>query len=74
MEPAIKHRELGSVLRDYLDGWDQRGQKEVQKEGSICVHAADSPHCTAVTNTMFIKHLCFIKKSKNGNQRYLAEN
>ena len=33
VEPAVNHRELSSVLWDYLDGWDQRGQREVQKGG-----------------------------------------
>ena len=37
-----------------LDGWDgvggrERG-REVQEGGDICVHIADSLHCTAETN------------------------
>ena len=31
-----------------LDGWDGG---EVQEEGVICIHIADSLHCTAETNT-----------------------
>ena len=49
-EPAVQHRELSSVLRDDLGGWDgERG--EVQQGGDICIHIADSLHCTAETNT-----------------------
>ena len=38
------------MLCDDLDGWDgwARG---VQKGGDICIHTADSLHCTAETNT-----------------------
>ena len=35
-----------------LDGWDgEGGRKEVQEGGDICIHVADSLHCTAETNT-----------------------
>ena len=35
-----------------LDGWDREGGREVQGGGDICVHIADSLHCTAETNTI----------------------
>ena len=45
-------RELSSVLCDDLDGWDGGGGgREVQEGGDICIHIADSLHCTAETNT-----------------------
>ena len=35
-----------------LDGWDGvEGGREVQEGGDICIHIADSLHCTAETNT-----------------------
>ena len=37
------------MLCDDLDGWD--GGREVQEGGDICIHIADSLHCTAETNT-----------------------
>ena len=37
------------MLCDDLDGWDGRG-REVQEGGDICIHIADSLHCTAETN------------------------
>ena len=33
-----------------LDGWDGEG-REVQEGGDICIHIADSLHCTSETNT-----------------------
>ena len=41
------------MLRDDLDEWDQGGGvvREVQAGGDIGIHRADSPHCTAETNT-----------------------
>ena len=40
------------MLCDDLDGWDKgRGGREVQEGGDICIHVADSLHCTAETNT-----------------------
>ena len=47
------HRELSSVLCGDLDGWDGgvAGGREVQEGGDICIHTADSLHCTAETNT-----------------------
>ena len=41
-------RGLISVLCDNLDGWD--GGREAQEGGNICMHIADSLHCTAETN------------------------
>ena len=47
-EAVRQHRKLSSVLCDGLDewgrGWDGR---EVLKEGNICIHIANSLHCTA---------------------------
>ena len=37
---------------DDLDGWDEEGGMEVQEGGDICIHIADSLHCTAETNTI----------------------
>ena len=37
------------MLFDDLDAWD-RG-REVREGGDMCVHIADSLHCTAETNT-----------------------
>ena len=37
-----------------LDGWDWGGAgvgKEAQDGGDICIHIADSLHCTTETNT-----------------------
>ena len=28
-----------------------RGKREIQEGGDICIHKADSLHCTAETNT-----------------------
>ena len=40
------------MLCDDLDGQDGvGGGREVQEEGDICIHIADSLHCTAETNT-----------------------
>ena len=51
-EPAIKHRELSSVLCGDLDGWDGGGGgKEVQEGGDTGRPRADSLHCTAETHT-----------------------
>ena len=52
-EHAIKHRELSSVLYDDLVGWDGGWEegREVQERRDICIHIADSLHCTAETNT-----------------------
>ena len=35
---------------DDLNGWDGQG-REVQEEGDICIHIADSLCCTVETNT-----------------------
>lgn len=48
-EPAVKRRELSSLLCDDLDGWD--GVGEAQEGGYLCMHMADSLHCIAETNT-----------------------
>ena len=42
------------MLCDDLKGWDGgEGGMEVQEGGDICIHVADSLHCTAETNTIF---------------------
>ena len=39
------------MLCDDLDGWDGvGGGREVQEGGDICIHIADSFHCTAESN------------------------
>ena len=37
---------LGSVLWDYLGGWEWKvvGGREVQKGGDMCIHIADSSY------------------------------
>ena len=49
-EAAVLHRELSSLLCDDLEGRDVAG-REAQEGGDICIHPADSLHCTAETNT-----------------------
>ena len=40
------------MLCDDLEGWDGAGGgKETQEGVDICIHTADSLHCTAETNT-----------------------
>ena len=55
-ELAIKHRTLSSMLCNDLGGWVVgRGGgcgREVQEEGDICMHMADSLHCIRETNTI----------------------
>ena len=37
---------------DDLEGWDERNRRKVQEEGGdICIHIADSLHCSAETHT-----------------------
>ena len=50
MEPAIKHRKLSSVFCVDLDGWDGAREEEGLRARDICIHIADSLHCTAGTN------------------------
>ena len=43
------------MLCDDLDGWDGvgvgwEGAREVQEGGDMCIHRADSFHCTAKTD------------------------
>ena len=41
------------MLCDDLDGWDRMWSgKEVQEGEDICIHIADSLHCTAEANTL----------------------
>ena len=39
------------MLCDDLDVWGGGSGREVQEGGDICIHIADSLHCTAETNT-----------------------
>ena len=41
-----------------------RGQREIQEGGDICIHKADSLHCTAETNTTLKSNYTAIKKKK----------
>ena len=50
-EPAIKHRNLGLMLWDDLEGWMGVDGWEVQETRDICMYIADSLCCTAETNT-----------------------
>ena len=45
---------LGSVLWDYLDGWEWEviGGRVVQEGGDIYTHTADFLHHTTETNTI----------------------
>ena len=61
-EPAVQHRELSSVLCDDLDGQDGGDWGEVQEGGDICIHIADSLHCTAETNTTLQSNCTPIKE------------
>ena len=49
-ELTRKHKELSSVLCEDLGGEMQGSRRESKREG-ICIHVADSVHCTAETNT-----------------------
>ena len=61
--PCVKQIASGNLLcsagssarcsiMTYLGGWDGGGcGREVQEGGEICIHTADSLHCTAETNT-----------------------
>ena len=41
------------MLCDDLEGWDGvRGRRAVQEGEVMCIHIADSPHCTAESNTI----------------------
>ena len=39
------------MLCDDLEGWDAGGGRAAQEGRDICIHRADSLHCTAETNT-----------------------
>ena len=49
------------MLCDDLDQWDG-GAREVQEGEDICIHIADSLHCTAETNTLLECNYTPIKK------------
>ena len=52
-EAAVQHRELSLAFCDDLEGWDGfMGRREVQEGDHICIHTADSFHCTAEAGTM----------------------
>ena len=42
------------MLCDDLEGWDWLGGREVREGRDICIPVADSLHCTAGTNTIFL--------------------
>ena len=49
----MQYRQLSSVLCDDLEGGTGvGGGKEAQEGGDICIHIADSLHCTAETQTL----------------------
>ena len=52
-EAAVYHREISSVLRDHLEGWDGEGEREGGSRGrgyvDICI--TDSLCYKAETNT-----------------------
>ena len=45
------YREISSLHYEDLQGWDGGGGREAHERGDICIHTADSLHCTADTNT-----------------------
>ena len=47
----MQHRKLSSVLFDDLERWGVGGGVEVQEGEDICIHIADSLHCTEEGNT-----------------------
>ena len=58
------HMELSLVFCDDLEGWGEGwGGREVQEEGDICIHIADSLHCIA--GTQHVKQLHSNKKGYN---------
>ena len=68
------------MLCDDLDGWDGVGdEREVQEGEDICIHIADSLHCTAETNNT-VKQLYSNKKkywkevNQNGNSKTKENN
>ena len=53
-----------SVLCGDLNG------KEIQKRGDMCIHIADSFHCTVETNTTLLNNYTSIWKKKKTNQGF----
>ena len=37
-EAAAEHREISSVLRDDLEGWDSEGGREAQEGGDVGIY------------------------------------
>ena len=37
-EAAAQHREISSVLRDHLEGWDREGGREMQEGGGMGIY------------------------------------
>ena len=51
------------MLCDNLEGWDWGWDgREFQEGGDICIHIADSLHCTAETNSTLYSNYTLIKK------------
>ena len=46
----LYHLSFMTICAD-LEGWAGGIGKEIQKPRDICIHVADSLHCTAETNT-----------------------
>ena len=44
--------------------------KEIQKRGDMCIHTADSFHCTVETNTTLLNNYTSIKKKKKGSRGF----
>ena len=55
-----------SVLCGDLNG------KEIQKRGDMCIHTADSFHCTVETNTTLLNNYTSIKKKKKESGVFLV--
>ena len=50
----------------------RRGGREVQERGDICMHTADSLHCTAETNTTLQSNYTPIKKKRKFSLGYIV--
>ena len=65
-EPAKKHRKCFISAIDDLEELGARVRREVQDGGNICIHIADSLHCTAESNTTLQSSYTPIKKEDPG--------
>ena len=59
----IEHRELGLVLCDNLERWDEGVRGEAQAGGDVCC-IADSLRCTPETNTTLLSNYPPVKMLK----------